>query len=71
MMSIPVLVVDRATIATMFALERSFIERWLAPQGKRDAIPQMPHLPGKPVKFHVPSVERWLLKYFQNGGADE
>lgn len=66
MISIPVMVVDRSTISTMFALERTFVERWL--EGGEGPIPMMPHIPGKPVKFHVPSVERWLLDYFQRGG---
>lgn len=66
MLSIPVLVVDRATLETMFGLERKFMEQWLA--GGEPPIPQMPHIPGKPMKFHVPTFEAWYLRYFQTGG---
>ncbi len=66
-MNIPVEVVDRKTIATILDLERDFIAQWL--DAGEGAIPQMPHIPGKPVKFHIASVREWLLAYFQKGGV--
>jgi hypothetical protein len=65
-LSIPVLVVDRRTIMAMLDLSPAFVERWLA-RGAGD-IPQMPHFPGKPVRFHIAEVEAWYLKHFQRGG---
>jgi hypothetical protein len=65
-LSIPVLVVDRRTLMAMFSLERTFMEAWLTKGVGR--IPQMPHIPGRPVMFHVPSFEAWYLEHFQRGG---
>lgn len=62
-------IVGRDELAVLLTLERKFIDRWTA--GGDGAIPQMPHLPniGRGMRFHLPSVEAWLLENFQLGGA--
>lgn len=61
-------IVTRAELMVLRGLERQFLDRWMR-AGEGD-IPQMPHLPGlgREVRFHLPSVDAWLLKYFQVGG---
>lgn len=50
---------------------------WLDPQVAADyksgksPIPQMPHIPGRPVKFHLPTLREWRLKYFLRGGESD
>lgn len=60
--------VERDEMMFRFSLERAFVERWMA--GGEGHIPQMPHIPGvgKSTRFHLPTVEAWLLRYFQKGG---
>lgn len=67
-MTITQTIVERDEMMMAFSLERAFVERWL--EGGHGDIPQMPHLPtiGKATRFHLPSVEAWLLRYFQKGG---
>lgn len=61
-------IVTRDELMFLLSLERQFIERWIA-QGMDD-IPPLPHINGvgKGTRFHLPTVEAWLLKYFQKGG---
>lgn len=61
-------IVTRDELLVVRGLERQFIEEWL--KGSKDGIPQMPHLPnlGRGIKFHLPSVDAWLLEFFQKGG---
>lgn len=61
-------IVSRDELYVLRRLEKQFINKWLA--SGEGGIPQMPHLPnlGREVKFHLPSVDEWLLKYFQVGG---
>lgn len=61
-------IVERDEMMFRFSLERAFVERWLS--SGDNGIPQMPHMPtiGKATRFHLPSVEAWLLKHFQKGG---
>lgn len=68
-MTISKSIVQRDELMFMLSLERTFIDRWIA--GGEGAIPQMPHLPdlGKGTRFHLPSVEKWLLDNFQRGGV--
>lgn len=77
-MNIPVHVVDRKTLQTMYDLDDAFVTRWLE-AGEGD-IPQMPHIAaGSPrggqkcgkAKFHLPSFERWFLNHFQRGGDSD
>ncbi len=62
-------IVGRDELAVFRSLERQFIDRWV--KGGEGDIPQMPHLPnlGRGVRFHLPSVDEWLLAYFQIGGV--
>ncbi len=62
-------IVTRDELLVVRGLERQFIEKWLA--GDDGDVPQMPHLPnlGRGIRFHLPSVDQWLLQYFQVGGV--
>lgn len=62
-------IVTRDEIIVVRGLERQFIEKRIA-AGEGD-IPQMPHMPnlGRGIRFHLPSVDEWLLEYFQVGGV--
>jgi predicted DNA-binding transcriptional regulator AlpA len=64
-------IVTREELAVFRRLERPFIDRWIA--AGEGSIPQMPHLPdlGRGVRFHLPSVDEWLLSNFQVGGKKE
>ena len=61
-------IVDRETLMVVRNLERQFLDQWT--KAGAGSIPQMPHMPnlGRGVRFHLPSVDAWLLKYFQAGG---
>jgi hypothetical protein len=61
-------IVTREQLMVVRNLERQFIDTWME-SGAGD-IPQMPHLPnlGRGVRFHLPSVDEWLLNNFQIGG---
>lgn len=61
-------IVTRDELIVVRGLERQFIERWI--KTGEGSVPQMPHLPnlGRGVKFHLPSVDEWLLEHFQIGG---
>lgn len=62
-------IVDREELQVYLRLERVFIDRWT--KAGAGGIPPMPHLVGlgRATKFHLPSVEAWLLKHFTEGGA--
>lgn len=62
-------IVTREELVVLRCLERQFIDRWLV--SGEGAIPQMPHMPnlGRGVRFHLPSVDLWLLSHFQVGGV--
>lgn len=62
-------IVTREELIVLRRLERQFIDRWIA--SGEGSIPQMPHLPnlGRGVRFHLPSVDEWLLGNFQVGGV--
>lgn len=62
-------IVDRDQLMVLRNLERPFVDRWI--KSGEGAIPQMPHLPsiGRGVRFHLPSVDGWLLEHFQVGGV--
>lgn len=62
-------IVTRAELIVVRGLESQFIENWV--KGGNDEIPQMPHLVnlGRGIRFHLPSVDKWLLEYFQVGGV--
>lgn len=62
-------IVGRDELTVLRGLERAFIDRWTA--AGQGAIPQMPHLPniGRGLRFHLPSVDAWLLEHFQIGGV--
>ena len=61
-------IVGRDELAVFRSLEKRFIDQWVA--AGEGTIPQMPHLPniGRGVRFHLPSVDEWLLTHFQIGG---
>lgn len=61
-------IVSREELVAFRSLERRFIDKWT--ESGEGAIPQMPHLPtlGRGVRFHLPSVDAWLLEFFQVGG---
>ena len=61
-------IVERDTLMVVRGLERQFIDNWT--KSGSGQIPAMPHMPalGRGVPFHLPSVDAWLLKYFQTGG---
>jgi predicted DNA-binding transcriptional regulator AlpA len=69
--SIATTIVTRDELTVYRRLERQFIDRWMA--AGEGSIPQMPHLPdlGRGVRFHLPSVDEWLLSHFQVGGKKE
>ena len=59
----------REDLMTIFSLEERFIKAWL--KAGCGNIPQMPHLPdlGSGTRFHLATVEAWLLEHFQRGGS--
>lgn len=61
-------IVTRDELMVLRRLERQFIDRWI--HGGLGEIPQMPHMPniGRGMRFHLPSVDQWLLENFQIGG---
>lgn len=73
-------IVTRDELMFMFSLENVFVTRWSgeaaekayieAQKSRRDAIPPLPHIDGlgKGARYHVATVEKWLLKHFQKGG---
>lgn len=62
-------IVTRDELMVLRNLERQFIDQWT--KGGMGAVPQMPHMPnlGRGVRFHLPSVDAWLLEHFQVGGV--
>ncbi len=75
-MGIEKTIVTREEIIYLLALERAFIERWTSVDAESEyrasvsKIPPMPRIEGigKGTRFHLATVEKWLLKYFQKGG---
>lgn len=71
-------VVQRDELMFILDLEKAFVARWTSDgaaadfKAKRTAIPPMPCIPGVggACRFHVASVEKWLLKHFQKGGGN-
>jgi hypothetical protein len=61
-------IVTREQLMVLRQLERQFVDTWMA--GGQGSIPQMPHMPnlGRGVRYHLPSVDAWLLEFFQVGG---
>jgi hypothetical protein len=62
-------IASREELMVLRSLERQFIDTWT--KGGTATIPQMPHMPnlGRGVRFHLPSVDKWLLEFFQVGGS--
>jgi len=67
-MNLPSTIVTREELMVFRRLEEAFINVWT--KGGSGNIPQMPHMPnlGRGVRFHLPSVDAWLLEFFQVGG---
>ncbi len=68
-MNLPSTIVTREELMVFRRLEEAFINTWT--KGGQGAVPQMPHMPnlGRGVRFHLPSVDAWLLEFFQIGGG--
>ena len=62
-------IVTRDELLVIRGLERQFIDKWIR-RGEGE-VPRMPHLPnlGRGIRFHLPSVDEWLLTHFQIGGT--
>ena len=59
-------VVTRAEAGFILGITENEFTTWLE-RGIGD-IPQMPHIPGKPVRFYLADLRKWWLTYFQKGG---
>jgi predicted DNA-binding transcriptional regulator AlpA len=64
-------IVTREELMVLRSLERAFIDQWT--KTGSGEVPRLPHMPalGRGVRFHLPSVDAWLLKHFQVGGVEE
>lgn len=74
-------IVTRDEIMFLLSLERVFMDRWSGAEAEKaysqalksagKAIPPMPRIEGmgKSTRYHVATVEKWLLDNFQQGGA--
>ncbi len=72
------IVVKKICVAKLLilSLEKAFIEKWSSPDTEslyRAGAIKTPPLPriegiGKGTRYHLATVEKWLLKYFQKGG---
>lgn len=76
-MTISKTIVTRDDLMFLFSLERAFIERWSSKDAATDHaagrcnIPPFPRLEGlgKGTRYHLPTVEQWLMDHFHQGGA--
>ncbi len=59
-------VVTRAEAGFILGITENEFTTWL--ESGTDNIPQMPHIPGKPVRFYLPALRQWWLTHFQKGG---
>jgi hypothetical protein len=66
--------VDRREAAFILGITDAEFEAWLSDSSAKEfaagksKIPQMPHIPGRPVRFHLPTLRTWFLTYFLKGG---
>lgn len=59
-------VVTRDEAGFILGITETEFTTWL--EAGTDKVPQMPNLGGKPTRFHLPTLRKWWLTYFQKGG---
>jgi hypothetical protein len=74
-MNIPIEVITRDQAAIQFGITDAEFDAYLSEDAAKDfkagksTIPQMPHRPGRPVKFLTEDLREWLRTYLHKGGA--
>lgn len=67
-------VVTREEAGFILSITDSEFETWLSADAAKDyaagicATPQMPHFPGRPVRFDLGLLREWRRRYFLKGG---
>jgi hypothetical protein len=76
-LTIPREVVDKREAGMILGIENSDFDTYLSEQHAKDfaagrtKIPQMPHIPGRPVKFYLVRLREWHQRFFERGWKPE
>lgn len=70
-------VVSKAEASLILGIYESEFDTWLHESAAvnyaagKTKIPQMPHIPGRPIRFPLAALREWWFKYFVHGGEPE